>query len=103
MIEADWTAHCHKCGTKLEKNQFSRSDRCPGCESDTRCCRNCEFDDPSYGTQCRETHAEPVGDRERANFCDYFSPRRAENAPKTGTKPKPSNKSAFDDLFKKKD
>ena len=82
---------------------FGRGDRCPGCEADTRCCRNCEFDDPAFGTQCRETHAEPVSDRERANFCDFFQPRRRGDKPgKASVSQRVKNTSAFDDLFKKK-
>ncbi len=96
-------SYCHRCGTQLEKNMFSRTDRCPGCESDTRCCRNCEFDDPSFGTQCRETHAEPVRDRERANFCDFFQRRQQAQPPKKGpADPGLKSRVSFDDLFKKK-
>ena len=98
----DLKSYCHRCGTELEKSMFGRGDRCPGCEGDTRCCRNCEFDDPSFGTQCRETHAEPVSEREKANFCDYFQARKHPERPAKGPDPKrATRKSAFDDLFKK--
>jgi hypothetical protein len=97
------TSRCHRCGAELEKNQFVRGDRCHSCEADTRCCRNCEFDDPSFGTQCREPQAEAVSDRESANFCEFFEPRRREGGPRKAPEPGPSkNRASFDDLFKKK-
>ena len=47
---------------------------------------------------CREPIADPVTDKERANFCDYFKPRpkaytRRENS-RTQT-----SKAALDDIF----
>ena len=35
----------------------------------------CEFYDVGKAKHCRETIAEEVKDKERANFCDYFKPR----------------------------
>jgi hypothetical protein len=32
----------------------------------------CVFHDPAAPQQCREPVAEPVADRQRANFCGYF-------------------------------
>ena len=34
----------------------------------------CEFFDPGVRRGCREPVAEEVSDRERANFCGYFTP-----------------------------
>jgi len=36
-------------------------------------CRQCRFYDSTISDQCREDDAEPVTDKETANFCDYFS------------------------------
>ena len=73
---------------------------CPGCDRALHACRNCEFYDPAYNNQCRETQADRVVDKERANFCEYFTPsnRRA-------TAQGPPGKTAaskLEDLFKKK-
>jgi hypothetical protein len=38
-------------------------------------CKLCEFYNTSVAKHCRETIAEEVKDKERANFCDYFTPR----------------------------
>ena len=92
--------HCHRCGVTVADNAFGRSDRCPGCGADTRCCRNCVFEEPSYRAECRETQAEPVSDRESANYCDYFRPRRGP-APEGARTQRPGGQSAFDALFRK--
>jgi hypothetical protein len=35
----------------------------------------CEWYSISVAKHCRETVAEEVRDKERANFCDYFKPK----------------------------
>ncbi|MEW5815455.1 MAG: hypothetical protein AB1798_08705 [Spirochaetota bacterium] len=35
-------------------------------------CLNCKFYEPGAYWDCRETIQEPVWDKERANFCEYF-------------------------------
>ena len=92
---------CHRCGGEIADNLFGRSDRCPGCGSDTRCCRNCKFDDPACGTQCRETQAEPVRERENANFCDFFRPGRGGGAAARSSGRDSASRASFDSLFRK--
>jgi hypothetical protein len=41
----------------------------------------CEFYDTSVAKHCRETVAEEVKDKTRANFCDYFRPTTAAYCP----------------------
>ena len=53
---------------------FARVDECPGCRADLHVCRMCEFFDPGVRRGCKEPVAEEVSDRERANFCGYFTP-----------------------------
>jgi hypothetical protein len=36
-------------------------------------CRNCSFFAPGSHNDCREPGAEPVTDKERANFCEFFA------------------------------
>jgi hypothetical protein len=52
---------------------------------------------------CRETNAEPAADKERANFCDWFSLNakfRAKSAGHQAERQKAdSSKTAFDKLF----
>ena len=90
---------CYRCGGALSENAFGRGDACPACGADARCCRNCVFEEPSYRPECRETQAEPVHDRESANYCDYFRPGRKP----AGTR-SPMNRApeAFAALFSKR-
>ena len=70
-------ARCFNCGNIL--NEYSsnskpgRSDTCSKCCADVRCCFNCNFYDKSSYNECKETQAERVLDKNRSNFCDYFS------------------------------
>ncbi|MFA6034870.1 MAG: hypothetical protein WC889_18365 [Myxococcota bacterium] len=68
-------AECHFCGNAIDPlEKVSIRDTCVRCHRDLHTCRNCRFHDPSAHNQCREPQAEQVGDREKANFCTYFSP-----------------------------
>ncbi len=69
---------CFACNTEIGLAAGERvgfRDTCDRCRADLHVCRNCEFHDPTAYNECRESSAERVGDRERANRCDYFSPR----------------------------
>ncbi|MBF0127876.1 MAG: hypothetical protein HQM02_11800 [Magnetococcales bacterium] len=61
----------------LPATGFGRSDTCAGCSKDTRVCLNCRFHDPGSYNECRETVAERMVDKERANFCDHFKSKGA--------------------------
>jgi hypothetical protein len=50
-----------------------RQDLCPQCRSDLHCCLNCTLYDEYAQNHCRETSAERVNDREKNNFCDFFT------------------------------
>ncbi len=68
---------CFACNAEIplaagERVGFRAS--CPGCGADLHVCRNCAHHDPSAYNECREPNAERVGERERANRCDYFAP-----------------------------
>jgi len=68
--------HCWHCGAGLERIPlpFSRRDVCPACEADLHVCRMCRQLDASVAKSCREPVVDEVRDKERANFCDLFSP-----------------------------
>ena len=66
--------HCHKCGGLLEfEVKMQRTDVCPHCAADLHCCKNCEYWEPGAHNQCRENIAEYVPDRERTNYCTFFT------------------------------
>jgi hypothetical protein len=65
---------CWHCGGAIEPSHFYRQDTCSSCRRDTHACKNCEHFDLAYNNQCRESSADRVVDKEKANFCDYFKP-----------------------------
>lgn len=65
---------CQACGTPVGLDEpIPRDAECGGCRRDLRCCMNCRHYDPRYHNACRETMADPVEDKARRNFCEYFS------------------------------
>lgn len=68
---------CWKCGAALKDlpQPLGRRSECPACEAELHCCRMCRHYDTAKAKQCREPVAEPVNDKGRANFCDWFQPR----------------------------
>jgi hypothetical protein len=74
-------------------------DDCPRCGADLHVCRNCAYHDPSAYNECREPNAERVGERERANRCDYFTPGSGGGGALAGAQSKA--KGQLENLFKK--
>jgi len=68
---------CWKCGASLKELSLplSRLDECKQCHAELHVCKLCEWYSTSVAKHCRETVAEEVKDKERANFCDYYKPR----------------------------
>lgn len=54
---------------------LARLAECLACRTELHVCYSCEFYDTRVAKQCRETIAEEVQDKLRANFCDYFQLR----------------------------
>ena len=72
---ASSTPLCFNCGKPLDvpDGPVGRGESCPNCGTDVRCCKNCaHYDERSYN-ECREPVAERVVDKDRSNFCDYYS------------------------------
>lgn len=66
---------CYKCQSDTGLNagaSISRSEDCNSCSTDLRCCRMCEFYDIKSYNECRESSADRILEKEKANFCDYF-------------------------------
>ncbi len=78
-------------------------DECPRCGADLHVCRNCRHHDEHAQNQCREPHAEPVRDRERANRCDWFGAAEASASGATSrAAEREASRAALDALFKKR-
>ena len=98
---------CHNCGRKLQlMAPVGRTDSCPYCHSDLKCCRNCRFFDPGANNQCREPQAEWTPEKAKANFCEFFEFSEVSSLSRPGAGGAQSDASraraAFDSLFKKK-
>ena len=54
-------------------DRVGRRDECPHCHADVHVCLNCQFYDPTTYNECREPSAERVLEKDKSNYCDYFS------------------------------
>jgi hypothetical protein len=96
---------CWYCGSPItDPNPIGRSARCQNCGKDLRSCKNCRFFLPGSSGDCHESGAEPQSDKERANFCDWFSldeKYRSQTTGQSGGSEKAAaSRAAFDNLFK---
>lgn len=91
---------CHKCKKTIPTSEkIGFREDCPSCGADLHTCLNCDFFDTSVYNECRETSAERVLDKEKANYCEYFVARSANQ----NTENAPSNaKKKLEELFGKK-
>ncbi len=72
---------CHSCKKEISlEGRVGRRNVCAHCGADLHCCLNCKFYDEFAQNRCREPEAEWVSDRERGNFCDFFSFRDVESS-----------------------
>lgn len=87
---------CWACGNKLTAAEYTREGECPACRKQTHVCRNCRFYEVGRPNACQEPIAEPVNDKQRANFCDYFDPSSSAYEPGEDAD---KLRAAADDLF----
>jgi hypothetical protein len=68
---------CFSCqkDIPMKDGKVGRRDECPFCREDAHCCKNCQFYDPKVYNECKETSADRVLEKHRANFCDFFQAR----------------------------
>lgn len=65
---------CHSCKKEIPVvDRIGRRDECPHCHADLHVCLNCQFYDPAVYNECHESNAERVLEKDRSNYCDYFS------------------------------
>jgi hypothetical protein len=93
--------NCFHCGRQIEViERVGFRDNCDACGRSLHACLNCGWYDPAYNNQCREPQAERVVDKDRANFCEYFSPVKVGASRHL---PQPDDiRSKLDALFKKR-
>jgi hypothetical protein len=92
------TRHCWKCGAEYTlAGTPGRSETCI-CGADLKVCLNCVSYDRTVAYQCRDRRAEPVADKDMANYCEYFEMVRREFVPKSEDN---SREAKARDAFKK--
>ena len=64
--------YCKKNIPVLGAFKVARTEDCPYCTRALHCCRMCKFYDARVYNECKESNADRVVDKEKANFCDYF-------------------------------
>ncbi|OGQ90913.1 MAG: hypothetical protein A2289_26885 [Deltaproteobacteria bacterium RIFOXYA12_FULL_58_15] len=97
---AVWTFSCWSCRQETEmEDKVMRDNECPHCRLDMRSCKNCQYYDPGAHNDCRETIAEYVPEKERANFCGMWTAFQGERDPGEDIN---AAKAKLEALFKKK-
>ena len=69
--------HCHACDADHALGPGERigfRDSCDRCGTDLHTCLHCVHYDAATYNECRESGAERVLEKDRANRCDWFSP-----------------------------
>ncbi len=94
------TRHCHQCGWEwMHERLPGRTETCERCGAEMRVCLNCRHFDLAVAQQCRETRAEPVAEKDRANFCEWFDFACRVYAPRGGRDPASDARAQFQKLF----
>ncbi len=95
------TLYCYHCKKNIPVFggviKITRTEECPYCSRALHCCKMCKFFDARVYNECKESNADRIVDKEKANFCDYFTL----NNGKFDDSSLDSLKSAADSLFKK--
>lgn len=63
---------CHKPTGLSAGQKISLKEECPYCYASIHCCKMCKFYDITAYNECRESSADRIVEKEKANFCDYF-------------------------------
>jgi ribosome-binding protein aMBF1 (putative translation factor) len=89
---------CWRCGATLQDVPLplGRRAECPACHAELHVCRMCRHYDTRKAKHCRETAAEEIREKTRANFCDWFQPCHEAYAPDS---PRAEDRSRLDALF----
>ena len=90
--------NCVFCHKEITVNRIHFRDECPACGRDLHICLNCEFYDFHVYRQCRESVREPVLDKEKANYCDFFRAKQTGSVQQEG---KDKTIMDLENLFKK--
>jgi hypothetical protein len=107
-------ARCFNCSTTLPPDVDWKG-KCPKCNADLHCCKQCAHFEPSTRFQCLKPVPQRIPIKDQANECELFSPRvtvardaapannNNHQTPAPVQTPRSPNdaRAAFDSLFKK--
>lgn len=113
MVGTVMRARCSNCGAVLAPG-FDPSGKCPRCQSELHCCKQCVHFDTGRQFECTQPIPERITKKDAKNQCTFFemrmnvekdtSPVTYASAPAAVTtspaRPNDARK-AFEDLFKK--
>ncbi|MGH9735515.1 MAG: hypothetical protein ACRD8A_13105 [Candidatus Acidiferrales bacterium] len=113
MVGTVMRARCSNCGAVLAPG-FDPSGKCPRCQAELHCCKQCVHFDTGKQFECTQPITERVPKKDAKNQCTFFEMRMTvekDTSPVTyASNPTPVNTSparpndarkAFEDLFKK--
>lgn len=116
MVGSVTRARCANCGTALAPG-FDASGKCPKCDFELHCCKQCRFFDTGARWECTQPIPEPIPKKSARNECTFYefrvtiekdtsptappSQQPAANLDVTSSVRPGDARKAFDDLFKK--
>lgn len=106
--EANEVVRCPTCGRAADASKpISFDSHCFNCSAPLHCCRTCKNFDSQARFECRVEITEAIGDKNKGNHCDQYSPRMVlDSTGRRSTKSatgRASNdpRSQFENLFKR--
>jgi hypothetical protein len=111
LVQSVAASRCYNCATPLSAGTDFKG-RCPKCNAELHCCKQCGHFEPSTRFQCLKPIPVRIAIKDQPNECELFSPRvtvardSAPPAPAPTIAPadirRPNDaRAAFDNLFKK--
>lgn len=91
---------CYQCCKVIDvQNHLGFREECPYCGYSSHVCKNCEFYSVSVYNECKETSAERVVDKEKANYCEFFKANSSSSSSQKRTDPSEDAKRKLAELF----
>lgn len=115
MVGIVTRARCSNCGAVLAPG-FDPNGKCPKCQFELHCCKQCRFFDTAAQFECTQPVPERISPKDAKNNCQFYEFRMTvekDTAPTSyvqpganGARPAPPGRvndarQAFEDLFKK--
>ena len=116
MVGTVTRARCSNCGAVLTPG-FDPNGKCPKCQAELHCCKQCRFFDSGAQFECTQPIQERISPKDAKNSCTFYEFRMTiekdtaptsytqPNAPGSASPPGPPRhtdaRQAFENLFKK--